>query len=99
MLGISDGFDGLAGERIPLAARIIAICDAYDAMTSTRSYRAALPAQQALAEIRRCAGAQFDPRLTEIFLRIRRQEVQPGGEGRGAAVAAEETETTVRSEP
>jgi two-component system cell cycle response regulator len=62
--------DGLAGEQIPLAARIIAICDTYDAMTSTRSYRAALPAQQALAEIRRCAGTQFDPRLTEIFLRI-----------------------------
>ncbi|HEY3759568.1 MAG TPA: diguanylate cyclase [Solirubrobacteraceae bacterium] len=62
--------DGLAGEQIPLEARIIAICDAYDAMTSTRSYRAAMPSSQALAEIQRCAGGQFDPRLTESFVRI-----------------------------
>jgi two-component system cell cycle response regulator len=68
--------DGLAGEQIPLAARIIAICDTYDAMTSARSYRAALPAQQALAEIRRCAGSQFDPRLAEVFLRIFADDTQ-----------------------
>jgi two-component system, cell cycle response regulator len=61
--------DGLAGEQIPLAARIIAICDSYDAMTSARSYRAAMPRQQALAEIRRGAGSQFDPKLAAIFLR------------------------------
>jgi two-component system cell cycle response regulator len=82
--------DGLAGEQIPLAARIIAICDAYDAMTSTRSYRAALPARQALAEIRRCAGAQFDPRLTETFLRILAREPQDGGEARGSSIALDE---------
>ena len=63
--------DELAGEQIPLAARIIAICDAYEAMTSTRSYRAAMPPHEALAELRRCAGTQFDPRLTEMFLRLR----------------------------
>ena len=80
--------DGLAGEQIPLAARIIAICDAYEAMTSTRSYRAALPYDEALAELRRCAGSQFDPRLTEVFLRLLQQE--PDAAERGAAVVSEE---------
>jgi two-component system cell cycle response regulator len=64
--------DRLAGEQIPLAARIIAICDAYEAMTSTRSYRTAMPHGEALAELERCAGSQFDPQLTELFLRITR---------------------------
>jgi HD-GYP domain-containing protein (c-di-GMP phosphodiesterase class II) len=62
--------DGLAGEQIPLTARIIAICDAFEAMTSDRSYRAALSREEALSELRRCAGSQFDPRLTEVFLPI-----------------------------
>jgi diguanylate cyclase (GGDEF)-like protein len=90
--------DGLAGEQIPLAARIIAICDAYDAMTSARSYRPAMPPELALAEIRRCAGAQFDPRLTEIFLRILAQETQPGAGERRAAIAPEEIEPAGRIE-
>jgi HD-GYP domain-containing protein (c-di-GMP phosphodiesterase class II) len=53
--------DGLVGEEIPLAARIICACDAYSAMTTNRSYRAAMPAADALTELRRCAGSQFDP--------------------------------------
>ena len=57
----------MAGEEIPLGARIIAVCDAYDAMTSDRLYRRALPPEDALAELRRCAGAQFDPRVVETF--------------------------------
>jgi two-component system cell cycle response regulator len=91
--------DGLADEQIPLAARIIAICDAYDAMTSARSYRAAMPQQQALAEIRRCAGSQFDPRLTAIFLHIFEQGPHPSAEERGAAVGSEEIESAGRIEP
>ncbi|HKP89316.1 MAG TPA: diguanylate cyclase [Thermoleophilaceae bacterium] len=59
--------DGLRGEAIPLGARIIAICDAYDAMTSTRPYRAAMSSEVALAEVRRCAGTQFDPAVVEAF--------------------------------
>ncbi|HET6547981.1 MAG TPA: HD domain-containing phosphohydrolase [Solirubrobacter sp.] len=59
--------DGLAGEQIPLAARIIAVCDAYDAMITTRAYRAARPAAEALAELRRCAGGQFDPAVVAAF--------------------------------
>src|SRR6185436_10437780 len=53
--------DGLAGEQIPPAARVIAVCDAFSAMTTDRSYRAALEQAAAIAELRRCAGTQFDP--------------------------------------
>jgi putative nucleotidyltransferase with HDIG domain len=53
--------DGLVGDAIPLAARIVACCDAYSAMTTDRSYRAARPLAEALAELRACAGTHFDP--------------------------------------
>jgi HD-GYP domain-containing protein (c-di-GMP phosphodiesterase class II) len=53
--------DGLAGTEIPLTARIIAVCDAYVAMTSDRSYRRSRAVPEAVAELRRCAGTQFDP--------------------------------------
>ncbi len=59
--------DGLAGEEIPLGARIIFVCDAYDAMISTRAYSPAIPAVEALEELRACAGTQFDPRVVEAF--------------------------------
>jgi putative nucleotidyltransferase with HDIG domain len=62
--------DGLAGEQIPLLARIVACCDAYNAMTSDRSYRAALPAQEAVAELRRVSGTQFDPRVVEALIAL-----------------------------
>jgi HD-GYP domain-containing protein (c-di-GMP phosphodiesterase class II) len=53
--------DGLSGEQIPLGARIIFVADAYDAMTSDRVYRARLTDEEAVAELERCAGTQFDP--------------------------------------
>jgi two-component system, cell cycle response regulator len=62
------GPDGLAGEDIPLVVRIVAVCDAFDAMTSTRPYRPALSVDEALAELRRCAGTQFDPAVVAAFL-------------------------------
>ncbi len=62
--------DGLKGEDIPLPGRIIALADTYDAMTSTRPYRKALSHEYAMSEIKRCAGTQFDPRLTEIFVNL-----------------------------
>lgn len=61
---------GLAGRDIPLLGRIICLADSFDAMTSNRTYRAALPIVAATAEIRRCAGNQFDPELAEVFLKI-----------------------------
>jgi response regulator RpfG family c-di-GMP phosphodiesterase len=60
---------GLIGDNIPLLGRIVAIADTYDAMTSDRSYRKALPHDVAVAELERCAGAQFDPELVPIFVR------------------------------
>ena len=62
--------DGLAGEQIPLGARIVAVCDAYDAMTSARPYQRRIPHARALAELRRCAGTQFDPRVVEAFCAV-----------------------------
>jgi two-component system, cell cycle response regulator len=59
--------DGLAGEAIPLGARIVAVCDSYDAMVTTRPYRDALSVEEALAELRRCAGSQFDPAVVAAF--------------------------------
>jgi HD-GYP domain-containing protein (c-di-GMP phosphodiesterase class II) len=57
--------DGLAGEEIPIEARIVTCCDAFSAMTTTRSYRKAMPLEAALAELRACAGTQFDPRVAK----------------------------------
>jgi len=62
--------DGLAAQNIPLMGRIICLADCFDAMTSTRTYRKALPLEVTLADIRRCSGTQFDPGLTDAFLRI-----------------------------
>src|SRR6185437_13603838 len=59
--------DGLSGEDIPLASRILLVADAYDAMTSDRPYRGAIPHAQAVEELRRNAGRQFDPRCVEAF--------------------------------
>ncbi len=61
---------GLRGHDIPLVGRIVAIADAYDAMTSDRAYRRALPHEVAIGEIERCAGTQFDPELAEAFVRF-----------------------------
>ena len=66
--------DGLAGEAIPLAARIICACDAYNAMTTDRSYRRAMPADAALAELRACAGTQFDPVVVDAILAVVERE-------------------------
>jgi putative nucleotidyltransferase with HDIG domain len=62
--------DGLSGEEIPLVARIVACCDAFNAMTTDRPYRAALPESEALAEVARHAGGQFDPTVVEALFRV-----------------------------
>ncbi len=62
--------DGLAGTDIPLGARIVTACDAYDAMTSDRPYQRSLGHGEALEELRRCAGTQFDPDVVDAFCRV-----------------------------
>jgi HD-GYP domain-containing protein (c-di-GMP phosphodiesterase class II) len=79
-----ERFDGkgypshLAGASIPLASRIMTIADTFDAMTSTRAYRKALPIADAIAEIRRCSGTQFDPDIVPAFLACQSKIVIPG---------------------
>jgi len=79
-----ESFDGkgypsrLSGRNIPLASRIMTIADTFDAMTSTRAYRKALPVADAIAEIRRCSGTQFDPEIVPAFLACKSKIVLPG---------------------
>jgi diguanylate cyclase (GGDEF)-like protein len=76
-------FDGsgypnaLIGKNIPLGARIVTIADSYDTITSDRSYKKGRTAEQALSELERCAGTQFDPELVEAFVRAMRQLPNP----------------------
>jgi diguanylate cyclase (GGDEF)-like protein len=67
--------DGLAGEEIPLASRIVSACDAFEAMTTSRPYRVARTTEDALAELRRCAGTQFDPRIVAALVAVVRERV------------------------
>ena len=69
--------DALAGDNIPLGARIVAVADAYDTITSDRTYKKGRAASDALAELERCANAQFDARIVEIFVRAMRQLPNP----------------------
>jgi HD-GYP domain-containing protein (c-di-GMP phosphodiesterase class II) len=61
--------DGLAGEAIPIEARVVAVADAFDAMTTNRTYRSLRSPAVAFDELRRCAGDQFDARIVDAFLR------------------------------
>jgi putative nucleotidyltransferase with HDIG domain len=69
--------DGLKGEEIPIEARVVSACDAFNAMTTTRSYRRAMRLEDALAEMEACAGSHFDPRVVEALLRVMQAD---GGE-------------------
>jgi diguanylate cyclase (GGDEF)-like protein/putative nucleotidyltransferase with HDIG domain len=71
---------GLEGAQIPVEARILAIADAYEAMTADRPYRDGMSQEEAWAELERCAGTQFDPDLVEIFLAARAQPSTPVSE-------------------
>ena len=78
--------DGLAGSAIPLAARIVAVCDAYSAMRQNRAYGAVLCHDEAVTELLACAGTQFDPAVVEAFCTVHAPET---GEHRvGQAVVA-----------
>jgi diguanylate cyclase (GGDEF)-like protein len=88
--------DGLAGEQIPLAARVVFACDAWHAMTSDRPYRPAMPHAEAREEVRGGAGTQFDPRVAQALLEILGDHAPPPAcspsESRDRALARELTE-------
>ena len=69
---------GLAGDQIPLEARILAVADAYEAMTNDRVYRTAMPESEARAELKRYAGTQFDAGLVETFVKLLEREERSG---------------------
>ena len=69
--------DALSGEAIPLAARIVSVCDAYSAMTSHRPYRDARTPEDAIDELRRCAGRQFDPYVVQLVCAVLVAEHEP----------------------
>jgi len=71
--------DGLAGDAIPLAARIVAVVDAYEALTTDRPYRSARPPRKAMEEIKLSAGTQFDPQVVEAALRVWKRSVDRRG--------------------
>ena len=72
--------DGLIGEQIPLGARIVAVCDAFDAMLGGRPYPSARSVEVALAELRRCAGTQFDPDVVEVFRAVLAEQGPPAAQ-------------------
>ena len=83
---------GLAGDEIPEFARVIAVADAFDSMTSTRSYRGARSVEEAVAELRKCSGMQFDPVLVDAFIAAlgqERWESQAGGQSPPATLPAD----------
>jgi HD-GYP domain-containing protein (c-di-GMP phosphodiesterase class II) len=61
--------EGLQGKAIPLQSRIIAVADAYEAMTANRPYQTTRTGEEAKAELRKCAGTQFDPEIVDVFIR------------------------------
>ena len=87
--------DGLAGEEIPLGARIIAVCDAYHAMTTDRVYQPPIDQGAALDELRRCAGAHFDPHVVDVFC----AEMEAGRMPRPGAVEASGPPVDILPEP
>ncbi len=91
--------DRLAGDEIPLDARVIAVADAFSAMTSDRPYRAAMPVEEACAELERCAGDQFDPRVVSLF--VEQVRLHPPGHREGAELegALADPEVQAQLEP
>jgi HD-GYP domain-containing protein (c-di-GMP phosphodiesterase class II) len=93
--------DGLLGEEIPLAARIVFCCDAYSAMTTNRPYRTAMPRSDAIAELRANAGSQFEPRIVESLIKVldETEEVAHSYSDAVRAVLAGQQAATLQLEP
>ena len=71
--------EGMAGSEIPLGSRIVAVCDAFDAMIGPRPYRRGMTEEAAIAELRGCAGTQFDPKVVEAFCALRTEDGAASG--------------------
>jgi HD-GYP domain-containing protein (c-di-GMP phosphodiesterase class II) len=81
--------DGLSGEEIPVESSIVSCCDAFNAMTTDRSYRAAMSLDEALGELQANSGTQFDPRVVESLVRVISDDpLAAGARGPRVAVAA-----------
>jgi two-component system cell cycle response regulator len=76
--------DGIGGDEIPIGSRIISVCDAYHAMVSNRAYRPARTPEAAVAELRRCAGTQFDPVVVDAFCEALAESPEPAPVPAGA---------------
>jgi two-component system, cell cycle response regulator len=87
--------DGLKGEEIPLGARIIFVCDAYDAMTTNRAYSRAIAPTEAIAELRACAGTQFDSEVVEAFVATLSEPSANADNGKGALALRQGDKSTV----
>ncbi len=87
--------DALVGDAIPIGARIVAVCDSYDAMVSSRPYSGAASADEAMAELRRCAGAQFDPAVVEAFAAERPHSRAHHADGSGAPTVEGQPQGTI----
>jgi HD-GYP domain-containing protein (c-di-GMP phosphodiesterase class II) len=74
----SGYMDGKSGEKIPLGARIITVADSFEAMTSDRPYRKALSRHEAMMELKRCSGSQFDPRVVSVFVDLLEKTADEG---------------------
>jgi two-component system, cell cycle response regulator len=88
--------DALEGEGIPIGARVIAVCDAFDAMVSEKPYRVAMKSDEALEELRRCAGTQFDPWLVGLFCEYVQPQVGDWATQRSGAAAPAGVRATPR---
>jgi len=87
--------DGLKGEEIPLGARIIFVCDAYDAMTTDRAYSRAIASAEAITELRACAGTQFDSEVVEAFVATLSEPSPNADNGKGALALRQGDKGTV----
>jgi HD-GYP domain-containing protein (c-di-GMP phosphodiesterase class II) len=91
--------DGLVGEQISLAARIVAVADVWDALTSDRAYRTAWPPERALAHLEAGRGAHFDPRCLDAFLALMADHGHHPAPGRGDPAVADAAAEACHDQP
>lgn len=87
----------MKGEEIPLIARVISAVDSHDVMVNDRPYHKAMPEKDAIAELRRCSGTQFDPHVVEVFTKMLEREDLPQQEMEALAASYTEADTDERT--